>query len=374
MKRKLSLILVLAIILSTVLCFPITSMAERHEEKDIKIWINGFYVMSDVHPFVENSRTYVPIRFIAEELGYDVKWNDSNWTVDISKGKTNIKLAIDSDIITVNGKQMKIDAPARLRDERTFIPIRAVAELMGETVSYDVDNNIAAIGEGFNPSNAYAVVFYNKNVEPIISEFKIQVPTQTVYYYDSARTYRSNLTISQNEFMESVYIMFIKHLNGEYYDSLGFVNKSSYNPSKYVMIVSLEQAENPTTSSTAYLKDEYYVKEDATDPLVGSWYGQTKRANSDEYYDSYVYIENTGNGEYLLTDRAIKQNGSELVTHQMATYNKSTKTLKFDRSFKTSVGTGDFDLDWFTYEGEKRYDGVNKLINPKDSKMYLERY
>lgn len=35
----------------------------------------------DVVPFISNARTYVPLRFISEELGLDVQWNEENRTV-----------------------------------------------------------------------------------------------------------------------------------------------------------------------------------------------------------------------------------------------------------------------------------------------------
>lgn len=47
-------------------------------------WLDGNYHNMDVSPYILNGRTMVPIRFITETFGYDVKW-DSSGTVPVVK-------------------------------------------------------------------------------------------------------------------------------------------------------------------------------------------------------------------------------------------------------------------------------------------------
>lgn len=65
---------------------------------DIKIKINGKIINTDSPAFIFNGRTYVPIRFVAEELNSNVEWNKTDNTVEIDniiRNKTgNIKGSI----------------------------------------------------------------------------------------------------------------------------------------------------------------------------------------------------------------------------------------------------------------------------------------
>ena len=87
-------------------------------------------------PFVSNGRTLVPVRVIAESFGSKVGWDDATRTVTITSGKTLIKLVIGSNTATVNGKTLTLDVPANIYGERTFVPIRFVTESLGYNVSY----------------------------------------------------------------------------------------------------------------------------------------------------------------------------------------------------------------------------------------------
>ena len=106
-KRYFILFLSLVMLLSTVNVFAV-----RHEKRDIPlngIIVNDHIVYSDVYPYIKNSRTYVPIRFIAEELGYDVKWDGVNRKVTMTEGDTTVELKIGSADMTINGKVVKVD-------------------------------------------------------------------------------------------------------------------------------------------------------------------------------------------------------------------------------------------------------------------------
>jgi hypothetical protein len=98
-------------------------------------------VLMDTAPYIhtESERTLVPARFIAEALGAAVDYVDATRTVIITKGEVKTELVLDSDVVVQNGKaveSLKLDQPAILKDERTFIPLRAVAELFGNKVFY----------------------------------------------------------------------------------------------------------------------------------------------------------------------------------------------------------------------------------------------
>lgn len=116
-------------------------------EKRFRILLNGIdipLVESMGLPYIEDSRTLVPLRLIGESLGYSVDWNEAQRLVSVS-GKLgdknyNIKLTIGQNIAVVNGENKQIDESpsvvAKIRNDRTFVPLRFISENMGAIVDY----------------------------------------------------------------------------------------------------------------------------------------------------------------------------------------------------------------------------------------------
>ena len=84
----------------------------------------------DVVPFTQNGRTLVPIRFVSEELGADVDWNEQTNTVFITMDGQTLPIVIGQ-------LQDGMDVPAQLFGSRTFVPLRFVAEHFGADVSWN---------------------------------------------------------------------------------------------------------------------------------------------------------------------------------------------------------------------------------------------
>ena len=97
---------------------------------------------NDVAPKIVNDRTMLPARFVAENLGAEVSWNEEKELVTIKgkNSKTNeditILIYIGSDIAYVNGKQVKLDSDAFVENDRTYTPIRFISEELGASVEW----------------------------------------------------------------------------------------------------------------------------------------------------------------------------------------------------------------------------------------------
>ena len=103
---------------------------------DVNYSINGESKKMDAKPFIKNDRTLVPLRFIVEAIGGEVNWDNDNRLVTVnSKGKT-IELPIDSKTIKIDGKDVNIDQAAIIKGDRTFVPIRFIAENLDMVVNY----------------------------------------------------------------------------------------------------------------------------------------------------------------------------------------------------------------------------------------------
>ncbi|MDR1540391.1 MAG: copper amine oxidase N-terminal domain-containing protein [Clostridiales bacterium] len=94
---------------------------------------NGIPFRNDVAPYISESRTLVPIRAIAEALGATVSWVDSTKTVYMTKDGKTIHLSVGEELPNGLGG-------AVINSKRTFVPLRYVAEQLGANVVWNSEN------------------------------------------------------------------------------------------------------------------------------------------------------------------------------------------------------------------------------------------
>ena len=94
---------------------------------------------SDVAPLIRNGRTMLPARFVAENFGATVSWDNDNQIVTIKTDKVEIKIKIGSLTATINGVEITLDSAAFVENGRTYTPVRFIAEALGSVVSWDND-------------------------------------------------------------------------------------------------------------------------------------------------------------------------------------------------------------------------------------------
>ena len=126
--------------------FEVTLKLKFVEDEKVQLTIdsktllkNGVASQMDVAPVIVNDRTMVPVRFIAEALGGVADWNGDTQTAYITYNGSLVEVPIQSSTIHVNGEAVTIDTPPQIINDRTMIPLRAVAEGLGLDVSYDND-------------------------------------------------------------------------------------------------------------------------------------------------------------------------------------------------------------------------------------------
>lgn len=113
----------------------------KGDKKAITILVNGKEVKTDSPAFIKDGRTMVPVRFISEALGLKVDWDQATRTVTIDEGAKAMKLTIGSKkIVRADGKETAIDVPAMIKGGRTMVPIRAIGELSGAKVDWNAAN------------------------------------------------------------------------------------------------------------------------------------------------------------------------------------------------------------------------------------------
>lgn len=163
MKKRNVLVLALAL-----LALPSMAFAQR----EVKLKVNGKAVVSKPAAFIASDRTMVPVRFVAEALDYQVLWNEGSRDIlltkmnfDTNKPEQALVLKTDApralviekedvsafyeattkDTFTIKdvneylnrAKVVNLELKPIIKEDRTFIPLRAVVELFGQKISWD---------------------------------------------------------------------------------------------------------------------------------------------------------------------------------------------------------------------------------------------
>ena len=108
---------------------------------DIAVKVDGTAVsFPDAKPYINSdSRTLVPVRFVAEALGAKVDWVNDSQTVVITKDSDTITLKIGENRAFVNGTEKTFDTKAVINADRTFVPLRFVSEALKKKVFWEGD-------------------------------------------------------------------------------------------------------------------------------------------------------------------------------------------------------------------------------------------
>ena len=102
-------------------------------------------VRMDAAPFIQNGRTFVPVRFLGNALGVadaNIVWDDAAKKATL-KGKSNLELTINSTTLVKDNQKSEMDvAPLVVNPGRTMLPARYVAEGLGFKVGWDEKNRL----------------------------------------------------------------------------------------------------------------------------------------------------------------------------------------------------------------------------------------
>lgn len=129
------------------------AIAEEEKNIDIKLVIGeplmvvdgDTAIELDVPPTIMNERTMLPLRAIFEALGAVVNWDDETKTIFAMNNYVVIAMQIGQDVMYVNGEQVQLDAPSVIVEDRTLVPVRAIAEAFGNSVQYDEETKTVTI-------------------------------------------------------------------------------------------------------------------------------------------------------------------------------------------------------------------------------------
>lgn len=112
-------------------------------------------------PLIENGRTLLPVRAIAEAMGSTVTWYDETQTVILTKDNNIIRLTIGSNTAFLNEQVNTLDTVPVVINGRTMLPIRFIAKSFGYAVNWD--NNSQTITLTLNEKSQTETMEVNMN-------------------------------------------------------------------------------------------------------------------------------------------------------------------------------------------------------------------
>ena len=98
-------------------------------------------------PEIRNNRTMIPIRTLAEHLGADVEWVQETSQVVMTRAGVQVIMTLNQTTATVDGKAIQMDVAPYAADGRTLIPARYVAEFFDQSVTWDAENRRVDVQE-----------------------------------------------------------------------------------------------------------------------------------------------------------------------------------------------------------------------------------
>jgi hypothetical protein len=303
--------------------------------QDVKAMVRGNTYELQSAPVLVNGVTLVPLRFVGEALGANIGWNGDTRTVTLTTSAKTVILSINSKDAVVGKEPVTMEQPAIIMNDTTMVPLRFVAEQLGQTVTYN--NQLQTITLTTDVSIA----------TPVTERKKLSTPTVDNLIPDPD----GGKPIARATQVLSVVV----DRNGNIYSLRNYANNDGYIVSKY------EPEANRTSTVfqiDAKLNFEY-------EEVSGDNYNPVPRKNT-FLYASYhpdqlyynplldlVYVRGTGGVAYSLEPEV------KMVTHNFT----FIKPIPLDmKNGQTGIGTYYLPAMFETIDGEKFYWGGARAI------------
>jgi hypothetical protein len=122
-------------------------------DRSVKTYVNGVAQSFDVPAIVENGRTLVPFRGIAEALNAGVKYDPATKTVTIVRGEITVELVVGSKTAYINEKPVALDVPGKMKNNRVLVPLKFLSEALNADVMWDAETGSAIVVDKAAPGD-----------------------------------------------------------------------------------------------------------------------------------------------------------------------------------------------------------------------------
>lgn len=119
--------------------------SEVFASRPVKVELNCIPMEFDQPAIVSENRTLVPLRKIFESLGASVSWDDVTRTAKAVKNDKTVSITIGTNELIVDDKVVELDVPAKIVNNRTLVPLRAISEAYDCLVLWDGEERLVDI-------------------------------------------------------------------------------------------------------------------------------------------------------------------------------------------------------------------------------------
>lgn len=123
----------------------------KESYKDIRVLpvdsviAKGAIIKFDTPPVIKEGRTLIPVRALTEGFGASVTWDQAERKVTIQRAEIKIVLQMGNNLAYVNGEEVKIDVPPEAINNRTVVPLRFIVEKLGLKVNWDAESETVEV-------------------------------------------------------------------------------------------------------------------------------------------------------------------------------------------------------------------------------------
>ncbi|HHY44981.1 MAG TPA: hypothetical protein GX512_04640 [Firmicutes bacterium] len=139
MRRLVTLIVLALMLTGALLIIPAQEVLAEESvgiERPVEVYLDDLPIAFPIRPFLKDGTTMVPLRALSEALGFTVTWSDDG-TVTCAKDETAIVLRIGTPSVSANGEAVTLSQPPELVQGHTVVPLRFFSEAMKYDVRWD---------------------------------------------------------------------------------------------------------------------------------------------------------------------------------------------------------------------------------------------
>lgn len=121
----------------------------------VDLYVDTELIETDTPPTIVDGRTLVPVRAIFEAVGATVTWDGDTRTAVGIHGDVTVAIQIDNSTAYVNGEPRTLDVPAKIINGRTMVPARFISEAMGCDVTWYQDTQTVGVANETRGQHIY---------------------------------------------------------------------------------------------------------------------------------------------------------------------------------------------------------------------------
>ncbi|MDI4649351.1 copper amine oxidase N-terminal domain-containing protein [Cohnella hashimotonis] len=135
------------------------SAAQAATPKPIKLVVNGNEISAGTAaPYLDASGSvFVPLRMVSQLLKSYVDWDGAKKLVSVYAPNRTVKLTLGSKTAQLNDKSIALNAPALMKNNTVYVPVRFVAQSLGATVKWQSAQRAVTIDDGDPYAVGYAI-------------------------------------------------------------------------------------------------------------------------------------------------------------------------------------------------------------------------